>query len=125
MQNPKSIRQSFFLNRFTQIVLLFFSVLEGLIALRILLKFIGGDPESMLVALIYGVTGLFLFPFTGLVRSPMFGSMVLEISSMFAVVVYALIAALVEKLMILIFAHPRSPISDVSENTTNEHHPIL
>jgi hypothetical protein len=113
------------LNRSTQIVLLAFSILEGLIGLRILLKLIGANPESLLVALIYGVTSLFLFPFTGLVQPQTLGSMVLEISSMFAVVVYALIAALVEKIITLVFSRPRSPISDVSETTTSEHHPSL
>jgi hypothetical protein len=53
------------------------------------------------------------------------GSLVLEISSMFALVVYALIAALVEKIITLASSRPRSPISDVSETTTSEHHPIL
>ncbi len=118
------IRRRFFSNRFTQILLLF-SVLEALIALRILLKLIGANPESLLVASIYGVTSLFLFPFTGLVQSQTVGSLVLEISSMFALVVYALIAALVEKIITLASSLPRIPISDVSETTTNEHHPSL
>jgi hypothetical protein len=86
---------------------------------------IGANPESLLVTLIYGVTSLFLFPFTGLVQSQRMGSMVLETSSMFAVVVYALIAALVEKIITIVFYRPRSPISDVSETTTSEKHPIL
>ena len=89
MQTNTGIRRRFFSDRFTQIVLLLFSVLEALIALRILLKLIGASPESLLVALIYGVTSLFLSPFTGLVQSQTMGSMVLEISSMFALVVYA------------------------------------
>ena len=119
------IRRRFFSNRFTQIILLLFSVLEALIALRILLNLIGANPESLLVASIYGVTSLFLFPFMGLVQSQTVGSLVLEISSMFALVVYALIAALVEKIITLASSLPRIPISDVSETTTNEHHPSL
>ncbi|MBK8784629.1 MAG: YggT family protein [Anaerolineales bacterium] len=125
VQNNIGIKQRFFLNRSTQITLLAFSILEGLIGLRILLKLIGANPESLLVTLIYGVTSLFLFPFTGLVQSQRMGSMVLETSSMFAVVVYALIAALVEKIITIVFYRPRSPISDVSETTTSEKHPIL
>jgi len=53
------------------------------------------------------------------------GSMVLETSSMFAVVVYALIAALVEKIITIASSRPRFPISDVPETTTSEHHPVL
>lgn len=114
-----------FSNRSTQIILLAFSVLEGLIGLRILLKLIGANPENLLVAAIYGLTSLFLFPFIGLVQPQALGSMILETSSIFAVVVYALIAAFVEKMITLIFSRPRSPVSDISETTTSEHHPIL
>jgi len=52
-----------------QVILLAFSVIEGLIGLRILLKLIGANPESLIVALIFGLSSLFLFPFTGLVQS--------------------------------------------------------
>lgn len=114
-----------FSSRSSQIILLAFSTLEGLIALRILLKLIGANPENFLVALIYGLTGLFLYPFTGLVQSQAIGKMMLEISSMFAVVVYALIAAFVEKMIALTFSRPRSPKADISETTASEHHPIL
>lgn len=124
-QRKSGLGRRFFSLKATQIILLIFSILEGLIALRILLKLIGANPESPLVALIYGATNLFLFPFTGLVHSQTMGSMVLETSSMFAIVVYALIAALLEKIITLASSRPHSPISDVSETTTSEHHPIL
>jgi len=119
------IGRHFFLDRSMQVILLAFSVIEGLIGLRILLKLIGANPESLLVALIFGLSSLFLFPFTGLVQSQTMGSMVLETSSMFAVVVYALIAALVEKIITIASSRPRFPISDVPETTTSEHHPVL
>src|SRR4030065_881138 len=74
----------------TQLIWLLLGILEAVIALRIGLKLIGANPGSPIVALIYGVTNLFLFPFTGLVNSPMFGNMELEISSMFAMLIYGL-----------------------------------
>jgi len=40
--------------------------------------------------LIYGFTNLFLFPFVGLTGTPAAGGMVLEISSVIAMLVYAL-----------------------------------
>ena len=85
VQNNIGIKQRFFLNRSTQITLLAFSILEGLIGLRILLKLIGANPESLLVALIYGVTSFFLFPFTGLVQSQTLGSLMLETYSIVSV----------------------------------------
>ncbi|MFN8381730.1 MAG: YggT family protein [Anaerolineales bacterium] len=119
------LRWNFFSNRFTQIILLVFSTLEGLIALRILLKLIGANPEALLVALIYGITSLFLLPFTGLVQSQTVGSMVFEISSMFAVVVYALAAMLVERIITIIYTRQSSTITKVSETTTSEHHSAM
>lgn len=120
---PGPGRRPLFPYKATQIILLFFSVLEGLIALRILLKLIGANPLSPVVSLIYGITTLFLVPFAGLIRSPATDGMVLEISSMFAIVVYALTALMVEKIITLFFPRPRSPVSNVSETTTGEQHP--
>lgn len=121
-QKKAGMGQRLFPFKATQIILLIFSVLEGLIALRILLKLIGAKPESPMVSLIYGATTLFLLPFAGLISSPAIDGKVLEISSMFAIVVYALTALAVEKLIRVIFSRPRSAVSDVSETATSEHH---
>ena len=106
----------------TQLIWLLLGILEALILLRIGLKLIGANPDSPIVALIYGLTSLFLFPFTGLVGSPTYGSMVLEISSMFAMLIYALIAWAVERTVWLIFYRPRGPVVGTTQTTTNEHH---
>ena len=93
-----------------------------LIALRIFLLLIGANPNSPIVALIYGFTYLFLFPFMGVVGSPTAGNMVLELSSMFAMVVYGLIAFALERTVWLIFYRPRGPVVGVTETTTSEQH---
>ena len=106
----------------TQLIWLLFGILEALIALRIGLKLIGANPGSPIVALIYGFTSLFLFPFTGLVGSPTVGSMVLELSSMFALLVYGLIAWAAERMVWLLFYRPRGgPVVDTTQTTTSEH----
>ena len=56
----------------TQLIWLLLGILEGLIVIRIGLKLIGANPGSLIVALIYGLTNLFLFPFTGMITSPMY-----------------------------------------------------
>jgi hypothetical protein len=71
--------------------------------------------------LIYGFTGLFLFPFTGLITSPTAGNMVLELSSVFAMLIYGLIAWAIVKIVWLIFYRPRGPVVAVTETTTSEH----
>lgn len=120
-QEPER-EQRIFTFKATQLIWLLFGVLEVLIALRIALMLIGANPNSPIVALIYGFTYLFLFPFTGLVGSPTAGNMVLEISSMFAMVIYGLIALAVERTVWLIFYRPRGPVVGTTQTTTSEQH---
>jgi len=121
-QREPEREQRIFTFKATQLIWLLFGVLEVLIALRIALMLIGANPNSPIVALIYGFTYLFLFPFTGLVGSPTAGNMVLEISSMFAMVVYGLIGLAVERTVWLIFYRPRGPVVDTTQTTTSEQH---
>ena len=123
-QREPEREQRIFSFKATQLVWLLFGVLEALIALRIGLKLIGANPESPIVALIYGLTFLFLFPFEGLITSPTIGGMVLEISSMFAMLIYALIAWVVERTVWLIFYRPRGPVVAVTETSTSESHSL-
>jgi hypothetical protein len=121
-QNEPEREQRIFSFKATQLIWLLFGILEALIALRIGLKLIGANPDSPIVALIYGFTYLFLFPFEGLVASPTAGSMVLELSSMFAMLIYGLIAWAMERTVWLIFYRPRGPVIAVTETTTSENH---
>ena len=121
-QQEPDREQRIFSFKATQLIWLLFGILEVLIALRIGLMLIGANPNSPIVALIYGFTYLFLYPFTGLVGSPTAGNMVLELSSMFAMVIYALIAWVVERTVWLIFYRPRGPVVGTTQTTTNERH---
>jgi hypothetical protein len=121
-QNEPEREQRILTFKVTQLVWLLFGILEALIALRIGLKLIGANPDSPIVALIYGFTYLFLFPFEGLTGSPSSGVMVLELSSMFAMLIYGLIAWAMERTLWLIFYRPRGPVVAVTETTTNENH---
>ena len=120
VQKESGIRQRFVSFKATQIILWFFSILETMIALRIVLKLIGANPESFIVSLIYCITSPFLIPFAGVIRSPATDGMVLEISSIFAIVIYALIAVAFEKLVWVIVSRPRSTESSVTETTVND-----
>ncbi|HSB00404.1 MAG TPA: hypothetical protein VLE49_07130 [Anaerolineales bacterium] len=121
-QREPEREQRIFTFKATQLIWLLFGILEAMIALRIGLKLIGANPDSPIVALIYGFTSLFLFPFDGLIGSPAVGSMVLELSSMFAMLIYALIAWAVERIVWLIFYRPRGPVVGTTQTTTSEHH---
>jgi YggT family protein len=106
----------------TQLVWLLFGILEALIALRIGLKLIGANPDSQIVSLIYGITALFLLPFTKMVASPTSGNMVLELSSMFAMLIYGLISWVIERIVWLIFYRPSGPVVGVTQTTTTDQH---
>jgi len=121
-QKEPEREQRIFTFKATQLIWLLFGILIALIALRIGLMLIGANPASPIVALIYGFTGLFLFPFTGLINSPTSGNMVLELSSVFAMLIYGLVAWAIVKIVWLIFYRPRGPVVAVTETTTSEHH---
>ena len=76
----------------TQIVWLVTSILEVLIGIRVLLKLLGANPQAGFARFIYGITALFLAPFTALFSNPSAASAVLEISSLVAMLVYVLVA---------------------------------
>jgi hypothetical protein len=107
--------------KITQLIWLMLGILEALIVLRIGLKLIGANSGSPIVALIYGFTDLFLFPFAGMTATPAAGGMVLELSSFFAMVIYALIGWAVERVVWLLFYRPRGPVVSVTETRTDEH----
>jgi uncharacterized protein YggT (Ycf19 family) len=93
--------------KISQFIWLGFGVLEGLIGLRILLKLIAANPESPFAHLIYAITQPFLAPFVGLTPSPAANGVVLEIPSIVALFVYALISVLIERLIWIIFSRPK------------------
>ena len=121
-QNEPEREQRIFSFKVTQLIWLLLGILEALIALRIGLKLIGANPDSPIVALIYGFTYIFLFPFEGMTATPAAGGMVLELSSFFAMGIYALIAWAVERIVWLIFYRPRGAVVAVTETTINESH---
>lgn len=121
-QNEPGREQRIFSFKATQLIWLFLGILEAFIALRFLLKLIGANPESPIVALIYGFTYLFLFPFEGMTATPAAGGMVLELSSLFAMGIYALIAWAVERIVWLVFYRPRGPVVAVTETSVSESH---
>jgi YGGT family protein len=122
VQQEPEREQRIFTFKMTQLIWLFLGILEALIALRIGLKLIGANPESPIVALIYGFTHLFLFPFEGMTATPSAGGMVLELSSLFAMLIYALVAWAVERTVWLLFYRPRGPVVGTTQTTTSERH---
>ena len=90
----------------TALIGFLFTVLEGLIGLRVVLKFIDANSQNAFAGFIYKITALFVAPFAGLVGNPAVGGNVLEITSLVALIVYALVAAVLIRLVWLVFYHP-------------------
>jgi len=65
--------------------------LEILLAFRFLLRLIAANPDSGFAMLMYGITGIFVGPFNGLISTPMYGGSALEVTTLIAMLVYALI----------------------------------
>ncbi len=84
----------------------FFGILEGLIGIRVLLRLIDANPANVFAMVVYNFTALFLAPFNGIVPNPEVGGMVLEVSSIIAIVVYALVAWALIRLVWLLFYRP-------------------
>jgi len=86
-----------------KIVYYILGILEALLAFRLIFKLLGANPGSTFVSLIYTISGAFLAPFSGIFRSAVTNgvetSAVLEPSTVIAMIVYALIAYGVVKLI--------------------------
>ena len=121
-QSEPEREQRIFSFKATQLIWLFLGILEGLLGLRFGLKLIAANPESPIVAMIYGFTNLFLYPFAGMTVTPSAGGMVLELPTLFAMAIYALIAWAIERIVWVIFYRPRGPVVAVTETSTSESH---
>ncbi len=105
-----SHEQRIFTIKLTQLVWLFFGVVEGLIGLRVLLRLLAANPNNPFAAFIYRITEVFVLPFQGLTAEPSAEGFVLEISSIIAMLVYALLAWAIAKFIWVLLYKPREPV---------------
>lgn len=75
----------------TQLIWLFFGILEAMIGFRIFLRLIGANPANWFTAFVYQLTDIFLWPFQTIITNPSVQGFVLEISSLIGMLVYALV----------------------------------
>lgn len=76
-----------------RIVYFIFGVIIAFIVLRFILLLLAANQGNGFVDFVYGVSGVFVAPFYGIFgNTPAFGSSVLDVSSIVAIIVYALIA---------------------------------
>jgi len=95
-------------SRISQLIWLLFGVIAVLIGLRALLKLFAANPSNPFASLLYSLTDLFMWPFSGLTATPSVNGMVLEIPAFIAIVVYALVGWVIVQLVWLLFYNPAS-----------------
>jgi len=96
----------------SQIIWLLFGGLEALIGIRVILMLIGANPGNWFAAFVYQLTQLFLWPFQNLIANPSFQNMTLEVTSIIAMIVYALLGWLIVRMIWVTFY--RLPTSQVT-----------
>ena len=69
-----------------------FSVLEVVLALRLLFRLLGANTQNNFITLLYGLSHVFVGPFNGIFNDQALGNRsVLEVSTLIAILLYALI----------------------------------
>lgn len=119
-QHEADQEQRIFSFKATQLIWLALGLIESLIAMRIVLKLIGANAESLFASFIYGFSDLFLFPFSGLVGTPTTGNVVLEFSSIIAMLVYAVLFWAIERIVWVVFYRPRETTVGLTRTTTSQ-----
>src|ERR687886_9599 len=100
--------------RLVRAIYLVFRIIEALIAIRLVLRALGANADAGFAQFIYGVTAPLVAPFAGLFGNPQAGGSVLELHSIVALVVYALVAWGLGKLAWLLFGETRSAVRTAS-----------
>ncbi|MCL5995689.1 MAG: YggT family protein [Chloroflexi bacterium] len=95
------------LARVTQIIWLVTGILEGFLGVRFLLRLIAANPNAGFSQLIYGLTSLFLAPFFDITATPTFAGAALEVFTLIAMIVYALLAWAIVRVIWIVFDSPR------------------
>lgn len=106
------------------ILITILGVLEILLGIRFVLHLIAANPASGFAQFIYGLSAVFTAPFTGLVATPAAGGATLEVTTLIAMVVYALLFWIVMRIISLAGERPsaRTITRSVDEQTPGTHH---
>jgi uncharacterized protein YggT (Ycf19 family) len=80
-------------------------IIDVLITFRFVLKMIAANPSNGFANFIYGLTDPLVFPFIGLVNTPVGADgATVEIGSLFAIVFYTVVAWIIVQLLRILFA---------------------
>ena len=95
-------------------VYLLLGILEALLGIRFVLGLLGANPAASFAQFIYRITEPFLAPFVGLFGKPRFEGSVFDWNVLVAMLVYALIAWLLVKIVWLVMGDTRRGVRTTS-----------
>lgn len=103
MEESSAYRSRLYNIKLKRTVYYILGVFEVLFAFRLIFKLLGANPGSAFVSFIYTVSGVFIAPFNGIFRSAVTEGIetksVLEPTTIIAMIVYAIIAYGVARLI--------------------------
>ena len=107
------------MDQLNRIVLAILGVLEIGLGLRFALKLIAANASSGFADFIYGITAPFIAPFASLVGTPTSGGTILEVTTLIAMAVYALLTWIILQGIAIVMARPsaRTVSRSVREQT--------
>ncbi len=79
-------------SRANQIVYLILTIVEVLLAFRLVLRLLGANPNSGFVSFVYAITYPLIYPFIGIFSLPNLETASFELATLIAMVVYAIVA---------------------------------
>lgn len=108
--------------KLVQAIWLVFGLIEALILIRFTLRALGANPAAPFAQLIYGITAPFVAPFVGLFPTPQADGYVLEPHALVALVVYALLAWLLARIVWLVVGDTRSTVASKTREVRTRTH---
>jgi len=99
--------QRSFAYQVTGVLWLMIGALESLLLLRVILKLMAANPGNSFAGFIYALSDLFVWPFVGLTVTPSMFGIVVEIHTIIAMVVYAMLGWLFVSLLSLLLYRRR------------------
>jgi YggT family protein len=93
--------------RFVRIIFFIFGVLELLLAFRVILHVLAANPGNPFADVVYAISNPFVALFANLFANPKVGNGVLELTTIAAMVVYAIAAWIIGRLIWLVLSRPR------------------
>jgi YGGT family protein len=91
--------------RASQILYLLLGIVETLIIIRVVLKLLAANSGVGFVRFAYGVSAPLMAPFQGIFPTPVSHNSVLELSSLVAIAVYALVAWGIVRIVFILGRH--------------------